>query len=70
MDLLEYQGKSLFARIGVPVPDGRVATTPTEAQRAAEEIGGRVVVKASNFDLHRSGAHSANSRSGPGCMTI
>ena len=44
MDLLEYQGKSLFARIGVPVPDGRVATTPTEAQRAAEEIGGRVVV--------------------------
>lgn len=46
MDLLEYQGKSLFARIGVPVPVGRVATTPTEAQRAAEEIGGRVVVKA------------------------
>ena len=46
MDLLEYQGKSLFARIGVPVPDGRVATSPTEAQRAAEEIGGRVVVKA------------------------
>jgi len=46
VDLLEYQGKSLFARIGVPVPDGRVATSPTEAQRAAEEIGGRVVVKA------------------------
>ncbi len=46
MDLLEYQGKSLFARIGVPVPDGRVATSPTEAQRAAEEIGGPVVVKA------------------------
>ena len=46
MDLLEYQGKSLFARIGVPVPEGRVATTPTEARRAAEDIGGRVVVKA------------------------
>ena len=46
MDLLEYQGKSLFARIGVPVPDGRVATSPTEARRAAEEIGGPVVVKA------------------------
>jgi succinyl-CoA synthetase beta subunit len=46
VDLLEYQGKSLFARIGVPVPEGRVATSPSEAQRAAEEIGGRVVVKA------------------------
>ena len=46
MDLLEYQGKSLFARAGVAVPDGRVATTAAEARDAATELGGRVVVKA------------------------
>lgn len=46
MDLFEYQGKSLFARIGVPVPDGRLAISPTEARTAADAIGGTVVVKA------------------------
>ncbi len=46
MDLFEYQGKMLFAAEGVPVPDGRVAATPTEAEQAARELGGRVVVKA------------------------
>jgi succinyl-CoA synthetase beta subunit len=46
VDLFEYQGKSLFARMGVPVPEGRVASTPEEARAAAEEIGGKVVVKA------------------------
>src|SRR3954471_7291505 len=46
MDLLEYQGKELFSRFGIPVSEGRVATTPAEARAAAEEIGGPVVVKA------------------------
>jgi succinyl-CoA synthetase beta subunit len=46
MDLLEYQGKELFKRFGIPVSDGRLATTPAEARAAAEEIGGPVVVKA------------------------
>ena len=46
MDLYEYQGKQLFKRFGIPVSDGRVATTPAEARAAAEEIGGQVVVKA------------------------
>src|SRR6266550_2075734 len=46
MDLYEYQGKELFARFGIPVSEGRVATTPAEARRAAEELGGEVVVKA------------------------
>src|SRR4051812_27161737 len=46
MDLYEYQGKQLFAKFGIPVSEGRVATTPDEARRAAEEIGGPVVVKA------------------------
>ena len=46
MDLYEYQGKQLFARAGIPVSEGRVAETPEEARGAAEELGGRVVVKA------------------------
>ena len=46
MDLFEYQGKSLFARMGVPVPQGRLATSPTFAGTAANELGGTVVVKA------------------------
>jgi succinyl-CoA synthetase beta subunit len=46
VDLYEYQGKQLFKRFGIPVSDGRVANTPEEARRAAEEIGGQVVVKA------------------------
>ncbi len=46
MDLYEYQGKELFKRFGIPVSEGRLATTPDEARAAAEEIGGQVVVKA------------------------
>jgi len=46
VDLLEFQGKQLFAHVGVPVPEGRVAAAPGEARAAAEELGGRVVVKA------------------------
>jgi len=46
VDLHEYQGKELFRRFGIPVSDGRLATTPEEARAAAEELGGPVVVKA------------------------
>jgi succinyl-CoA synthetase beta subunit len=46
MDLLEYQGKQLFERHGVPVPSGAPATTVDEALAAADEIGYPVVVKA------------------------
>jgi succinyl-CoA synthetase beta subunit len=46
VDLYEYQGKELFKRFGIPVSDGRLATTPEEARAAAEQIGGQVVVKA------------------------
>jgi succinyl-CoA synthetase beta subunit len=46
MDLYEYQGKELFRRFGIPVSDGRLATTPEEARTAAQELGGQVVVKA------------------------
>jgi succinyl-CoA synthetase beta subunit len=46
MDLLEYQGKQLFARHGIPVPEGRPATTVDEALQAADAIGYPCVVKA------------------------
>src|SRR5919198_3253728 len=46
VDLFEYQGKELFRRYGIPVSEGRLATTPDEARAAAEELGGQVVVKA------------------------
>src|ERR1043165_9279977 len=46
MDLNEYQGKQLFKQFGIPVSEGRLATTPEEARAAAEELGGPVVVKA------------------------
>ena len=46
MDLLEYQGKELFAGHGLPVPAGKHARTPEEAVAAAEEIGYPVAVKA------------------------
>ena len=46
MDLYEYQGKQLFARFGIPVSEGRLATSPEEARAAADDLGGPVVVKA------------------------
>ena len=46
MKIHEYQAKELLADYGVPVPPGRVATTPEEAEENAAELGGRVVVKA------------------------
>ncbi len=45
MNLLEYQGKELFRKAGMPVPQGIVATTPEEVEVAARTMG-RVVVKA------------------------
>jgi succinyl-CoA synthetase beta subunit len=46
MDLLEYQGKQLFARHGVPVPAGKPASTVQEAVVAADEIGYPCAIKA------------------------
>ena len=46
MDLLEYQGKELFGRHGLPVPSGRHARTATEAVEAADSIGYPVAIKA------------------------
>jgi succinyl-CoA synthetase beta subunit len=46
MDLLEYQGKQLFARHRVPVPKGTPATTVEQAVAAADELGYPCVIKA------------------------
>ena len=46
MKLHEYQSKQIFAKYGVPIPRGRVAATAAEARQVAEELGGRVVIKA------------------------
>src|SRR5207302_8562311 len=46
MDLLEYQGKRLFARHGLSVSPGRAVRTPEEAVAAADALGYPVVVKA------------------------
>jgi succinyl-CoA synthetase beta subunit len=46
MDLLEYQGKQLFARHDVPVPAGQPARTVEDAVAAAEAIGYPCAVKA------------------------
>ena len=46
MDLFEYQARDLFEKYNVPVLKGLIADTPEQAQKAAEQIGGTVVVKA------------------------
>ncbi|HLF76329.1 MAG TPA: ADP-forming succinate--CoA ligase subunit beta [Dehalococcoidia bacterium] len=46
MKVHEYQAKEILARYGVPVPRGRVATTPAEARAIATELGVPAVVKA------------------------
>ena len=46
MKLHEYQAKECFRAVGIPVPPGRIATTPVEAELAAEGYGGTVVIKA------------------------
>jgi succinyl-CoA synthetase beta subunit len=57
MNFHEYQAKELFAEVGIPVPAGRVARTPTEAAEAAKAIGGNHwVVKA---QIHAGGRGKA-----------
>ncbi|MEW5925201.1 MAG: ADP-forming succinate--CoA ligase subunit beta [Candidatus Zixiibacteriota bacterium] len=46
MKIHEYQAKEIFAAAGIPVPQGRVASTPAEVVEIAEEIGRPVMIKA------------------------
>lgn len=45
MRLYEYQIKSLLAQYGIPVPSGKVATTPEQAAEIAQELNSPVVIK-------------------------
>ena len=44
MKIHEYQAKAILKSCGVPVPKGRVAETPEEARKVAEEIGGKAII--------------------------
>jgi succinyl-CoA synthetase beta subunit len=46
MKLHEYQAKSLLQQYGVPVPGGEVADNFDDALKIANDLGGKVVVKA------------------------
>ena len=46
MKLQEYRSKEILARYGVPLQAGQIAHTPEQARAAAQELVGRVVVKA------------------------
>ena len=46
MDLFEYQARDLFEANSIPVLKAKVATTAAQAKDAAQQIGGKVVVKA------------------------
>ncbi len=51
MDLFEYQARDLFEKHGVPVLKAKVATTPAEAKKAAEDLGGGTVVVKSQVKI-------------------
>lgn len=44
--LYEYEGKNIFKKSGITVPEGEVVTTPEDARKAAEKLGKAVVIKA------------------------
>lgn len=46
MKIHEYQAKELLAAAGAAIPHGVVASSPAEAQKAFDQIGGPVVLKA------------------------
>jgi len=65
VDLYEYQGKQLFRRFGIPVSEGRLATSPEEARAAAVDLGGQVVVKAQVLTGGRGKAGGVKLADGP-----
>jgi succinyl-CoA synthetase beta subunit len=56
MKIHEFQAKAILAAYGVPVPKGEAVATPVEARRAAEQLGGAVVLKA---QIHAGGRGKA-----------
>jgi len=56
VNIHEYQAKTILKRFGVPVPAGKIASSPQEAKAVAIELGGRCVVKA---QIHAGGRGKA-----------
>ena len=46
MKLHEFQAKELLSQYGIPIPQGKVASTPDEVVDITNELGGKVVIKA------------------------
>jgi len=46
MKIHEYQAKQIFAKYGIPVQKGEVATTPEKVKEIAEKFGKPIMVKA------------------------
>ena len=46
MKLHEFQAKELLSQYGIPIPQGKVASTPDEVVAITNELGGKVVIKA------------------------
>jgi succinyl-CoA synthetase beta subunit len=63
--LHECQGKELLKSHKVPVPKGRVVSTPEEARQVAEELGGEVMVKAQAWVTGRAGMGGIQGASTP-----
>ncbi|SVA88493.1 uncharacterized protein METZ01_LOCUS141347, partial [marine metagenome] len=56
MKLHEFQSKEILSKYGIPVPQGKVARTPSQAATAAFDLGGTIVVKA---QIHAGGRGNA-----------
>lgn len=59
MNIHEYQAKEIFRRFGVPVPRGRVAFSPTEAEVIAEELLGEGEICVVKAQIHAGGRGKA-----------
>jgi succinyl-CoA synthetase beta subunit len=66
MNIHEYQAKELLKRYGVPVPAGKIASTPAGAKAAAAELGGHCVIKAQIHAGGRGKAGGVKLASSPG----
>ncbi|OGN97100.1 MAG: succinate--CoA ligase subunit beta [Chloroflexi bacterium RBG_13_51_36] len=65
MKIHEYQAKVLLAQYGIPVPRGKVASTPTEAREVATEVGNKVAIKAQVYAGGRGKAGGINIANSP-----
>ncbi|MBI5509845.1 MAG: ADP-forming succinate--CoA ligase subunit beta [Deltaproteobacteria bacterium] len=62
MKIHEYQGKEIFRRYGIPVPEGKVAQSAKEAHDVADTLSGKMVVKA---QIHAGGRGKGTLKDAP-----